>query len=293
MALDVTGWIVLGTRFRCHGMPAGVQGDLSSLLQGFPASAVEPAADNLAPDTADTAEFHLEMRAGAPDLAPPLLTGPGGERWELVSQTAPLGSQIEYHIVNEAIARARDRWILHAGAVEGPRGTCLIIGESGAGKTSLTLWLWSSGLRLVTDDLCPIPHGSPAPERFPRALHMDCEYSPLLLEKIPPRPASYPADYYPFPGSSEPPGSSSPPPPPPITDLLVLERGPRPEGELTLLSQAEAAHHLLAAVIKSPAFEYGQALADMIRLSAGCRAHRLRASTPEGAGTTALSFLTA
>jgi hypothetical protein len=278
MALDLTERIILGTRLRCHGAPAGIQAELSSLLQGFPRPAEEPPAGT---DTA--AEFRLETREGAPAL----LTAPDGARWELPPEMAPVSSQIEYHLVNEAIARARDRWILHAGAVEGPRGTCLIIGESGAGKTSLTLWLWSSGLRLVTDDLCPIPHGSQTPERFARALHMDCEYSPLLLERIPPRPASYPAGYYPFP---EPPGGS---PPPPISDLLVLERGPSPEGELTLLSQAEAAHHLLGAVIKSPAFEYGQALADMIRLSAGCRAHRLRSSTPEGAGATALLFLTA
>jgi hypothetical protein len=279
MELDPTGWIVLGTRFRCRGVPAGVQADLSLLLQGFRRPAQEPDAGS------DTAEFRLETREGAPVL----LIAPDGARWELAPERAPVSSQIEYHLINEAINRARDRWILHAGAVEGPRGTCLIIGESGAGKTSLTLWLWSSGLRLVTDDLCPIHHGSAAPERFARALHMDCEYSPLLLERIPPRPASYPADYYPFPESS----AGSPPPPPPVTDLLVLERGPRPEGELTLLSQAEAAHHLLGAVIKSPAFEYGRALADMIRLSAGCRAHRLRSSTPEGAGATALAFLTA
>jgi len=278
MALDTTEWNLLGTRLRCHGVPAGIQADLSLLLQGFAPSEVETPA-------VDTAEFRLEMREGAPAL----LTAPDGARWVLTPETAPLSSQIEFHLINEAIARARDRWILHAGAVEGPRGTCLIIGESGAGKTSLTLWLWSSGLRLVTDDLCPIPYSAPAPERFARALHMDCEYSPLLLQKIPPRPASYPADYYPFPDTS----GGAPPPmsPPPITDLLVLERGPSPEGELTLLSQAEAAHHLLGAVIKSPAFEYGRALADMIRLSASCRAHRLRSSTPEGAGATALAFL--
>jgi hypothetical protein len=193
-------------------------------------------------------------------------------------------AQAEYRLINEAINRARDRWILHSGAVEGPRGTCLVIGESGAGKTSLTLWLWSGGLRLVTDDLCPIHHGSLAPERFARALHMDCEYSPHLLARIPPRPPGYPADYYPFPDASG-------VPPAPVSDLLVLRRGPRQEEGLTPLSQAEAAHHLLSAVIKAPGFDYGRALADMIRLSSQCRAHLLRAATPEGAGDTALALL--
>ncbi|HEY0515466.1 MAG TPA: hypothetical protein VGH73_26475 [Thermoanaerobaculia bacterium] len=266
------GWILLGRGFRCHGVPADLQTDLAALLQGFPAA--DPAAEAL--------ELRLETAEG-PEA---LLAGPGGGIWKLRPEEAPLSSQIEYRLVSEAISRAAGRWILHAGAVEGPRGTCLVVGESGAGKTSLTLWLWSGGLRLVTDDLCPIGHGTLAAERFPRALHMDCEYSPRLLERIPPRPPSYPADYYPFPDAS---GGA----PPPVSDLLVLERGPRPAGEIVPLSQAEAAHLLLGAVIKSPAFDYGQALMDMIRLSAQCRAHRLRAATPEGAGAAALALLTA
>jgi hypothetical protein len=271
------GWILLGRGFRCGGMPAPLRSDLAALLQGFPPA--DPAAEAL--------ELRLEMEGSAARLSTP-----GGALWTLSPEEAPLSSQIEYRLVSEAIARAGDRWILHAGAVEGSRGTCLIVGESGAGKTSLTLWLWSGGLRLVTDDLCPIVHGALTPERFPRALHMDCEYSPRLLERIPPRPPSYPADYYPFPDTS---GGD----PPPVSDLLILERGPRPAEtagpgwEISPLSQAEAAHHLLRAVIKSPAFEYGQALMDMIRLSTHCRAHRLRAATPEGAGAAAQALLTA
>jgi hypothetical protein len=266
------GWILLGRVFRCHGVPAGLRRDLDALLQGFPAA--DPSAEAL--------DFRLEVTGDGSEAR---LSGPGGTAWRLRAGEAPLSSQIEYRLVSEAIARAAERYVLHAGAVEGPRGTCLILGESGAGKTSLTLWLGSSGLRLVTDDLCPIVHGTLAPERFPRALHMDCEYSPRLLERIPPRPPSYPGDYYPFPGTAS--GS-----PPPVADLIVLERGARAEGEVSRLSQAEAAHHLLRAVIKSPAFEYGQALMDMIRLSAQCRAHLLRSSTPEGAGAAALTLLT-
>jgi hypothetical protein len=246
----VPGWILLGTPFRCHGVPADLQADLAALLRGFP-----PA-------------------------------GPTAEAVEIQAGEERPAANLEYRLVNEAISRARGRWVLHAGAVEGPRGTCLIVGESGAGKTSLTLWLWSSGLRLVTDDLCPILHGSLAPERFPRALHMDCVYSPRLLERIPPRPPAYPADYYPFPDAST-------DAPPPVTDLLVLERGLEAEGELEPLSQSEAAHSLLGAVIKSPSFDYGEALSGMIRLASGCRARRLRASTPEGAGALALTHLTA
>jgi len=259
MELEKTDWIILGTHFRCLDIPAEAEADLSALLQGFarPAPGARP---------------DLELRFA--DL--PGNTG------------APVSSLIEYRLVNEAISRAKGHHVLHAGAVEGPRGTCMILGESGAGKTSLTLWLWAHGNRLVTDDLCPIAHGSLAPERFPRALHMDAEYSPRLLAGIPPRPPSYPVDYYPFP---EPAGSALPPPLPPITHLLVIERGPQPEGELSPLGQSEAAHHLLRAVIKPPGFELDRVLEDMVRLAAGCSAYRLRSGTPEGAGARALELL--
>ncbi|HKI06208.1 MAG TPA: hypothetical protein VKK31_29795 [Thermoanaerobaculia bacterium] len=211
----------------------------------------------------------------------------GGARWDLTGSADPLSSHIEYRIVDEAIRRAPGRWVLHAGAVaaQGGLGTCLIIGESGAGKTSLTLWLWAHGLRLGTDDLCPILQGGLQPESFPRSLHMDAEYSPRLMARIPPRPASFPRDYYPFPVLE---GAA---PMPPVDRLIVLERGPRPEGELEPLSQSEAAHHLLKATIRTPGFDFGRALEDMVRLAGGCRSHKLRAATPEGAGERAMELL--
>ena len=261
------GWILLGTIFRVHGAPEPARRDLDALLAGFPMADGAPGADDI----------ELTVETEGTGLA---LTD-GRTRWDLGE---PLSSHLEYRVVNEALLRARDRWVLHAGAVAAPGGTCLLIGESGAGKTSLTLWLWASGLRLVTDDLCPLRHGTLAPEVFPRSLHMDCEYSPRLLEKIPPRPPGFPADYYPFPKAAD-------EAPPPVRGLLVIERGTRPEGELTPLSQSEAAHHLVKAVIKSPTFQFEQALQDMVRLSGQVRAYRLRSATPEGAGARALEWL--
>ncbi|HEX2223113.1 MAG TPA: hypothetical protein VHN15_02780, partial [Thermoanaerobaculia bacterium] len=216
----------------------------------------------------------------------------GGTRWPLGTQD-PVASQIEYILIDEAIRRTRDHYILHAGGVATPQGTCLIVGESGAGKTSLTLWLWASGLRLLTDDLCPILQTSFLPETLPRALHMDAQYSPRLLERIPPRPEGFPVDYYPFPEPAGPAGNTgnTAAPVPPVTTLLVLERGPRAEGELSPLSQAEATHSLLGAVIRNPAFQFERALEDMLGLAAQCRAYRLRASTPEGAGERAVNLL--
>lgn len=246
-------WVLLGTPLRCFGVPAETRPELEALLQGFPA---------LQPPPAGTVDLRLE---------------PAGDG-------VPLSSHVEYLLVSEAIRRDWEHWILHAGAVAGPAGTCLIVGESGAGKTSLTLWLWAGGLRLVTDDLCPLARGTLLPETFPRALHMDAEYSPELTARIPPRPVSYPAAYYPFPAAA---GG----PVPAVTTLLVIERGPDPDGSLEPLGQSEAAHRLVRSVIKSPAFDFGAALEDMIGLAGRCRSYRLRAATPEGAGATALALL--
>ena len=248
------GWILLGTLCHCRDLPAAVEADLAALLQGFPR-----------PDSNIASHDVFELEPGE-------------------SLTAP---QIEYRFVNEALARARDRWIFHAGAVEGPRGTCLIVGESGAGKTSLALWLWASGLRLLTDDLCPLLHGSAAPERFARALHMDGDYSPALLARLPPRPPGYPADYYPFPDATA-------DPPRPVSDVIVLARGLHPsppDTEIEPLIQSDAVHHLLGAAIRTPRFDYAAALADLLALVPRCRVHRLRASTPEAAGEAALGLL--
>jgi hypothetical protein len=282
MELAAPGWLILGVPLRCLGVPPEARRELESLLQGFTSLQADPAAGPAGPGTG-TVDLALHPEDGRED-GPLLLTDGEGERWQVTGGDAPLSSHLEYRLVNEAIRRDREHWILHAGAVVGSAGTCLIVGESGAGKTSLTLWLWAHGLRLVTDDLCPLTRGSLAPETFPRALHMDAEYSPRLIERIPPRPAAYPATYYPFPAAA---GD----PVPPVTRLLVIERGPDPDGALEPLSQSEAAHRLVQAVIKSPSFDFGQALDDMIALAGRCRSHRLRSSTPEGAGATALRLL--
>lgn len=259
MGIEKRPWLILGTPFRCPDLPSAAKSDLDALLGGFP-RAERPAGE--------VVEIGSEAVRG-----------------EIADSGAPLSAHVEYRLIDEAIRRARDRWVLHAGAVAAPGGTCLIVGESGAGKTSLTLWLWANGLRLVTDDLCPLVHGTLEPETFPRALHMDAEYSPRLLARIPPRPDPFPRDYYPFPRQE---GTD---PLPPVDRLIVLERGDRPEGELEPLPHSEAAHHLLRATIRPPGFDFGRAWEDMVRLASRCRSHRLRASTPEGAGDQALGLL--
>ncbi|HYH44668.1 MAG TPA: hypothetical protein VEG34_03220 [Thermoanaerobaculia bacterium] len=282
---------MLGTELRCHGLPADLGAEVGQLLRGFPSADGDPAALELVWEGFAAASSPSSSNdAVRPER--PVLADSRGERWALDPEVA-FASQVEYRVISDALRAARNRYILHAGAVagvagaSGAGGTCLLIGDSGVGKTSLTLWLWSSGLRLATDDLCTLDATTLEPEVFPRALHFDGVYAPELLARIPPRPADYPADYYPFPGR---PGVPQPPLPP-ITGLLVLERGPRPEGEVEPLTRAEAAHHLLRAVIKGEQFRFDRALSDMLRLSERFPAFRLKSATPEGAAAQALATL--
>ena len=59
---------------------------------------------------------------------------------------------------------------------------------------------------------------------------MDADYSPRLVAKLPPRPAGFPATYYPFPE----PGPASIPP---ITSPPCWEAGALARRELQPLSQ--------------------------------------------------------
>ena len=107
--MDLTGrrWAILGTTFRCLGMPADAGSDLAALLQGFASR----------PDSAAaTVDFQLAEGAEGPEIEL------AGARWTLGAQD-PLASQLEYILIDEAIRRTRSPNILHAGGVATPTGT--------------------------------------------------------------------------------------------------------------------------------------------------------------------------
>lgn len=200
------------------------------------------------------------------------------------SLRVPLAAQLEYLLVSDAIAAADDYRVLHAAAVASPVGTCLVVGEAGAGKTSLGLGLWASGFRLLTDDLCPIRRESLRPEAFPRSLHMDGLYAPRVLERLPPRPPGFVDEYQPFPDPSAAPA-------PPVSSMLELQRSDGAPTTLRRLTEAEVAHRLLGATIRPPSFDYGAALREMMRIASGCRGHVLRAASAEEAWQHARALL--
>jgi len=60
--------------------------------------------------------------------------------------------------------------IIHAAVVGTPAGALAVSGPSGAGKTTLALDLLASGCAFLSDDFCPVRHGTGLVHPFPRSL---------------------------------------------------------------------------------------------------------------------------
>ena len=141
-------------------------------------------------------------------------------------------------------------------------------------------------MHVICDDVLPMRHGSRSAEIFPRAFHFgDDGYSTDLLTRIPPRPASFPEANYPFPGPTD-------IDVPPVVMVLALEPGGPAEGELIPMTQAETAHRLVRGAIRIGEFDFDRVLKSAVAIGNGCAGYRLRASTPEGAASTAFQLLT-
>jgi hypothetical protein len=81
---------------------------------------------------------------------------------------------LEWQLVTDLLART-DRFHCHGAALADPSRTMslLILGDSGVGKTTLTLSLMASGFRPHADDVVLIDSHTLTPTTFPRAFHVD------------------------------------------------------------------------------------------------------------------------
>jgi len=146
---------------------------VEAILSGFP--------DASARDTAAHAPYALRREA----------TG----LWELWSgatrthQTTTLEDALlalEWQLVTDMLARIDDRCHLHGAALADPSGTVsvLVLGESGVGKTTLTLALMARGFRPFTDDVILLDPETLEPRTFERAFHVD-QTTRALVDALP------------------------------------------------------------------------------------------------------------
>lgn len=97
---------------------------------------------------------------------------------------------LEWQLISDLLSRPSGLFQLHGAALSTPSGlsSLLILGASGAGKTTLTLALMARGFAPLTDDLIFIGPDSLAPEPFQRAFHIDLS-TLALIEGLPEGPS--------------------------------------------------------------------------------------------------------
>lgn len=65
-----------------------------------------------------------------------------------------------------------DRLVLHAAAATAPSGTVLLLGPSGAGKTTMTAALVRSGFGYIADEIVAFDHGETTPQPYHKAISL-------------------------------------------------------------------------------------------------------------------------
>jgi hypothetical protein len=233
---------------------------------------------------AGRAHGHLEelgspVRAEGDRRETPRAEGDGREEdaevvWS-ASFTPLRASELEHRIVSEALERTTGRLFIHGAGIVVGGGTWVVSGPSGSGKTTLAMGLWSRGLSILGDDVCPIDAVSLRPEALPRALHTDGTYPPELLNTLPAPPLEMPEGHRPFPGPA-------PIEAPLLAGLIVpVIDGPE-EGAIETLSQAEVVHHLVRQLIRTEGFDFSRAVRTMAQVGRTMTGARVRASTIDG-----------
>ena len=160
-------FLLLGYRFRFRTNSARAEALLSALYQDDPSSA----------PTGEAYELHEH-------------TGDNGVEWRIaVRRTfhayASFGSAmnaLEASIADALVRHDTGLHVIHAATVYGPGGDLLLTGESGAGKTTLSLALTARGLRVGGDDTATLDPVTNTVLPVPRCFHIDTRSVALLAE---------------------------------------------------------------------------------------------------------------
>jgi hypothetical protein len=91
-------------------------------------------------------------------------------------------SYLEWLPVARATQASTKDVIVHAGAVAKEAMTILLVGESGAGKTTVTIGLTQRGWLPLSDDIALVSTHAPVIAPFPRCFHVD-EFTSSTIER--------------------------------------------------------------------------------------------------------------
>lgn len=173
---------------------------------------------------------------------------------------------------------SRGGLLLHAAALAAPAGGVLLPGGTGAGKTTLALWLALRGAGLRTDELVFLPEGAAAVEPCARPLSLKRPALAPLRDLFDPASAGAGVVEGPLGFLVAREAISPGEPCGPLAAALALFPRHDPgaaEAELLPLSPAETAVALMGALVNARNLP-GHGLKEAARLAAGLRAWRLR-----------------
>lgn len=151
-------------------------------------------------------------------------------------------SVLEVQLMKDALARRHEWFHMHAAALAAPsgEGALVMAGDSGNGKTTLTLALCARGLLPFADDVALVEPGSLAVHPLRRAFHVD-DVNLRLVRHLPGADLSgaddMPAGYFMPARWAERPTA--------VRWVLFLERVPGASPTLTAMTHADAARSIL------------------------------------------------
>ena len=153
------------TQFR--GLPSGTRNRLRHLLAPFEVGSASPA---------ETVSIVWQNE-------PPLwiVDTNHASRCGFRAETDLL-SYLEWLPVAHASQAITQHVMIHAGAVVKETQTILLMGDSGAGKTTVTIGLTQRGWLPLSDDIALVSPHSPIITAFPRCFHVD-EFTSSTIER--------------------------------------------------------------------------------------------------------------
>lgn len=143
-----------------EGLPAVLARRLAQLLRHFPVPAEEQEA---------THRFRVVY---APEAGCWQLYR-GDERISFATSDAELLALVEWFVIQAGVESCAEAHLIHAAALTRDGATLLIVGLSGAGKTTLTLGLVARGWLPYGDDISPLERTTLQVLPFPRWFHVD------------------------------------------------------------------------------------------------------------------------